>query len=129
RAYISNENDASVTIVDAATHRPERNLKLPGTNVRPMGLAVSPDGATLDVAPGRGGTVMAVDTATFETRVSEPVGERAWGIALSPDGRLLYSANGPSNDVSIIDAGTLAVLGKIDVGSRPWGLVVIPNAR
>src|SRR5262249_38238603 len=51
-AYITGENDASLTIVDVKRHQPLASLTLPGDNIRPMGVVVSPDGGRVFVATG-----------------------------------------------------------------------------
>ena len=86
-----------------------------------MGLALSPDGATLYVTTGRGGELVAVDTGTHAIRGTVKVGTRPWGVATAADGRWLYTANGPSNDVSVVDARTLEVITTVPVGASPWG--------
>jgi YVTN family beta-propeller protein len=125
-AYVTGENDASVTVIDAHRHVATGKLELEGENVRPMGVVAARDGRTVFVATGRGGTVVAIDTAKLAPRASLRVGQRPWGIALSPDGRQLYTANGPSNDVTVVDVAAWKVIGTLAVGQRPWGVAVGP---
>ena len=131
RAYVSSENGAAVTIVNALTHVAVGHVAIPSTSVtgplgaRPMGLQLTPDGKTLYVANGRGGTVSVVDTAA--RRVVDTitaVGARPWGVALSPDGKTLYTANGSSNDVSVIDLVARKVTRRIPTCRGPWGLAL-----
>jgi YVTN family beta-propeller protein len=126
RAYVTGELDASLTVVDAHAHRPLETLTLTGENVRPMGVVVAPDGRTIYVAPGRGGTVLAIDASPLRQRGAVRVGERPWTIALTADGRRLYTANGPSNDVSVVDVPSWRVIATLPVGQRPWGVAVGP---
>lgn len=130
-AYISSENGATVTVVDAHTAKILTTIAIPNDGVtgplgaRPMGLALSPDAATLYVANGRGGTISVVDTATRKVKSTiTQVGARPWGLALSADGKTLYSANGPSNDVSVIDLAAGKVSQKIATCRSPWGLAI-----
>ena len=93
--------------------------------MRPMGIVISPDGRRAYVTTGRGGTVVAIDTAADEvTKVIPSVGARPWGIGITPDGKTLYTANGPSNDVSVIEVATLAVKSRIKAGESPWGIAI-----
>jgi YVTN family beta-propeller protein len=101
--------------------------KFADRDVKPMGIAVHPDGKKIFVSTGRAGKVFAIDTATEQVVGEVVVGPRPWGIAISPDGRLLYTANGPSNDVSVIDASTLQVISRINVGTRPWGIAILKS--
>lgn len=126
-AYATGETDATVTEIDARAHEVTRRLKLEGENVRPMGVVVAPDARTLYVATGRGGTVVAIDVASFTAKASVRVGQRPWGIALSPDGRRLYTANGPSNDISVVDVERFEVVATLPAGQRPWGVAVLPR--
>jgi len=122
RAYVTGENDASVSIVDARKHEVIQKITLEGEGIRPMGVGISPNGQMLYVATGRAGKLVALDTKTFKTRWSVPVGQRPWGVAVSPNGARVYTANGPSNDVAVVDTRTHTVIEKIAVGNRPWGV-------
>lgn len=126
RAYVTAENDGTVTVVAATTHEPLRTIALGGREVKPMGLALSPDETKLYVSTGRFHKVFVIDTASDKVIDSFEVGERPWGIAVSPDGKTLYTANGPSNDVSVIDLATRTVTRKVKVSERPWGVLVLP---
>ena len=101
-------------------------IKLTGDTVRPMGIAVAPDGKKIYVTTGRGRNVVVIDTSSYEVVGSVEVGIRPWGIAITPDGKTLYTANGPSNDVSVVDVATQKVVAKIPVGERPWGVAILP---
>jgi YVTN family beta-propeller protein len=125
RAYVTSETGASISVIDAQSHTVVQTINLTGENVRPMGAVVSPDGNLLFVTTGRGGTVVAIATATNEPIGSVAVGTRPWGLALSPDGTRLYTANGPSNDVSVVDTASLALITRVAVGQSPWGVAVV----
>jgi YVTN family beta-propeller protein len=114
-------------VVDVATHNVIDTIRLTGQNVRPMGIVATPDGKRLFVSAGRGGSVIAVDTATNRQAGAVAVGTRPWGLALSPDGRHLYTANGPSNDVTVVDTASLTVVARIPAGRSPWGVVAVPH--
>jgi YVTN family beta-propeller protein len=124
RGFVTNENDASLTVIDCVKHEPLRTIAL-GEGLKPMGTALARDGSRLYVSTGRGGKVLTVDTASEKVIASVDAGVRPWGIALSPDEKYLFSANGPSNDVSVIDLATNAVVRKVPAGERPWGVLVI----
>ena len=125
-AYVNAENDGAIGYLDTVKNLLIKPISIgtPG-QIKPMGMALSPDAAKLYVSTGKGKSVFVIDTATNQPGASFEVGQRPWGIALSPDGKTLYSANGPSNDVSVVDLGTNTVVKKIPVGAGPWGLVVL----
>ncbi len=94
---------------------------------RPMGEALSPDGKTLYVACGRGGSIAVIDVATrTQLRSIDGVGDRPWGVAVSADGTRLYTANGTSHDVSIVNLATGNVDHRVHVDGLPWGVVTAP---
>jgi len=126
RAYVNAENDGGVVLLDTI-----KNVKLqaiplgtPG-EIKPMGLALSPDAGKLYVSTGRGRKVFVVDTATNQATASFEVGQRPWGIAVSPDGKTLFTANGPSNDVSVVNLASQTVSKKIKLTGSPWGVLII----
>jgi YVTN family beta-propeller protein len=125
QAFVSGENDGSITVVDAIRHERIRTLKLQGELARPVGMATAMDTSQLYVVTGRGKNLLAVDIATGKLLRSVEVGARPWGIAVSPDGTTLFTANGSSNDVSVVDARTFKILRRIPVGDAPWGAIVV----
>lgn len=126
RAYVNAENDGGIVLFDAVKNVRLQTIPLgtPG-EIKPMGLALSPDAAKLYVSTGRGRKVFVVDTKTNQPTASFEVGQRPWGIAVSPDGKMLFTANGPSNDVSAVDLASQTVTKKIKVTGSPWGVLVI----
>ena len=124
RAFITNENDATLSVIDTAKMDVVGTIPT-GEGTKPMGMALTKDGSKLYVSTGRGKSVLLIEPATSKVVASFEVGQRPWGIALSPDEKLLYTANGPSNDVSIVDLNTRSVVKKVKVGDRPWGVVVL----
>lgn len=122
---ITNENDASLTLVDFRARTAIARVQLTMTGAlppRPMGVAIDRDRRVAYVTTGRAGSVVAVDLASRKvTKVIENVGKRPWGITLGRDG-LLYTANGPSDDVAVIDPATGRVVRRIASGGSPWGV-------
>ncbi|NBO65208.1 MAG: hypothetical protein EBU88_10275 [Acidobacteria bacterium] len=124
--YVNAENDGSIAMFDAVRNEVKKTIQLgPAGEIKPMGLALSPDYRHLYVSTGRGRRVFIVDTETNLPIASFEVGTRPWGIGLSPDGKRLFTANGPSNDVSVIDLTTQSLVKKIPVNGSPWGIQVI----
>jgi len=126
RGLATLENAASVALIDTHRRTLLRTVKLAGDNIRPMGIALSPDARTAYVTTGRGKKLFALDADSLRELWSLEVGDRPWGVAVSADGSKVYTANGPSNDVSVIDVETHQVVGRVQVGGRPWGLAIAP---
>jgi YVTN family beta-propeller protein len=60
RAYVTLENDSAVTVIDTAKHTVLRTMRFEGEGVKPMGVAVAPDGKKIYVTTGRFGKVFAL---------------------------------------------------------------------
>ncbi|MEP7341717.1 MAG: beta-propeller fold lactonase family protein, partial [Acidobacteriota bacterium] len=109
RGYVGAENDGSIVLFDPVKNEKIQDISLgPAGEIKPMGLALSPDAKTLYVSTGRGHKVFAVDTTTNQVAASFEVGLRPWGIAVSPDGKTIAGGNG--FDVQVWDALTGAHL-------------------
>jgi YVTN family beta-propeller protein len=147
RAYVSNEDDGTVTVIDADRAAAIATIAV---GKRPRGLALSPDGALLYVAvsglpkcpppipdeqcarlprdPAADG-VAVVDTRSLElTRliggVSDP--ER---VAVSRDGRRLFVSEEGAGRLAVLDAVRASVLGSVPVGREPEGVRLSPDGR
>lgn len=126
RGYVNAENDGNIVLFDAVKHVKLREISLgKAGEIKPMGLALSPDAKHLYVSTGRGKQVFVVDTTTNQVTGSFEVGQRPWGIAVSPDGKTLFTANGPSNDVSVIDVASRTVAKKVKLTGSPWGILIL----
>lgn len=125
-AFVSGENDGTITIIDARALKVLRTIKLEGALTRPVGMVVSHDGRRLYTVTGRGRNLLDIDIATGKVLRTVEVGQRPWGVALSPSGDVLYTANGSSNDITVVDAGNFTVLARVPVGDSPWGAIVVP---
>jgi YVTN family beta-propeller protein len=147
RAYVSNEDDGTVTVVD--TQQLTAIATIP-VGKRPRGLALSPDGARLYVAvsglpkcpppmtdedcaklprdPDADG-IAVIDAATLHPLtvlrgVSDP--ER---VDVSRDGHALFVSNEDAARLSVLDAARGTVLGTAPVGREPEGVRVSANGR
>lgn len=128
RAFIACETSHALTLVDAHGHTKTGELDIPGGDmIRPMGMALSPDGHTLYVTSGRGKTVHVIDITDATPKIKSTitdVGARPWGIGITHSGAKLYTANGQAGDVSVIDTAAGTVSRHIAVGGSPWGIAV-----
>ena len=116
-----------VTLIDANAHEVIRNIELGQKGqIKPMGLALSPDAKTLYVSTGRGKRVFMIGTSGGNVIESIDVGKRPWGVGVSPDGKTLFAADGPSNEVVVVDLTKLAITKRIKAGDSPWGILVLP---
>lgn len=129
RALVTAELGGTIHVVDARSHAlVGAPVKTGGQGVKPMGIALSPDGARAYVTNGREGSIAVIDVASQRLERSIPdVGARPWGIAITSDGRTLYVAASP--DLAVVDAASGAIVKRIPVGRGPWGVVADRGAR
>jgi YVTN family beta-propeller protein len=147
RAYVSNEDGESVTVLD--TRRGEVIATVP-VGKRPRGLKLNRDGSLLYVAVSglpkcpptvpdeecaklkrdlRADGIATIDTATLKlTRVLKS-GSDPEQFDLSRDGRRLYISNEDSAQVTVLDTATGAIVATIPIGHEPEGVRVAPNGK
>jgi DNA-binding beta-propeller fold protein YncE len=101
RVYVSNTNQDSIAILDAASGRVLQTVKLePAESVRglggvlPFGLALSPDEKRLYIACAGINAVAVMDTVARTVLGYLPMGWFPSRVALNHDGTTLYVSNG-----------------------------------
>lgn len=129
--WVTNELEASVAVIDTITQQVKHKIALPvegvaASDVTPVGMAVSPDGASVWVGLGRANRVARVNAADKQVTHQVPVGRRAWGLAMHPDGKTLYVANGLSDELTLIDTAAARALRTVPTGRTPSSVLVEP---
>ncbi|MGZ8911284.1 MAG: YncE family protein, partial [Methylococcaceae bacterium] len=119
-AYISNQLDDSVSVIDTATGSVVETIAVPG---KPAGIAVAPDGNKVYVSTPEAKGFAVVDTKKHEVIAKVTVNDGTLGITVAPDGKRIYVADWYKNTVSAIDADSLQIIKTIGVGESPSGLV------
>lgn len=76
----------------------DRTVEMPA---EPIGLALSPDDATLVATSGWGRSVVVLDTSSFTRRAIHPVGREPRSVVVSDDGKRAFVSHavGPALDV------------------------------
>ena len=140
RAYVSNEDDESVTVLDALKGEVIANVPV---GKRPRGLKLSRDGSLLYVAVSglpkcppsvpdaqcaklkhdlQGDGIATIDTATLQLRGLLKSGSDPEQFDLSPDGKRLYISNEDAAQLTVLDTGAAAaVTGAAGAGTSPEG--------
>ena len=124
-AYVANQHDGTVSVVDTAT-QVVSTITLGSTGNGLLGVAVTPDGQRAYVTDQSNNIVSVIDTATHAV-VNTIAGGIPGGVAVTPDGLHAYVTNQTDNTVSVIDTATQAVVSTIPVGSNPYGVAVTSN--
>jgi len=147
RAYVSNEDGNSVTVID--TDRGEV-IATVDVGKRPRGLKVSHDGRQLFVAVSglpkcppsvpdqecaklkrdlTADGVAVIDIATLKLTKLLKAGSDPEQFDLSRDGKHLYISNEDAATLSVLNVATGALEGTVAVGKEPEGVRVTPDGR
>jgi YVTN family beta-propeller protein len=127
--WVTNELDATVSVVDTKTHTEKQKIKFEVKGMRqaditPVGMTISPDGKTIWVGLGKANHVAQIDVATKAVKSQILVGKRAWGMGFHPDGKTLYVANGLSDDMTMVDATSGKAIKTVPAGRVPHTILV-----
>ena len=126
QAYVSNEKDDTISIIDLETLEVTETLNV---GERPRGILFSKDYSKLYICASDSDTVQVMDLATKEIIKELPSGEDPEQFALHPNNRHLYISNEDDALVTIVDTETSEVLAQIDVGVEPEGMAVSPDGK
>ena len=123
--WAANAQDATVTIIDAASRRVIETLpiSLPGANR----LKFTPDGKRVLIAGGggaapTGSNLVVLDAATRKEVKQINLGGGAAGIVMVPDRSRAYVAVSGKDRVAVLDLKSLEVTGYVSTGKQPDGL-------
>ncbi|MBM0106122.1 beta-propeller fold lactonase family protein [Steroidobacter sp. S1-65] len=147
RAYVSNEDGQSVSVLDLASNTSIATVEV---GKRPRGLKLSPDGSRLFVAVSglpkcppsvpdevcakrerdlKADGIAIVDTVEHKLIKVLAAGSDPEQFAMSADGKRLYVANEDVGLMSVVDVDVGKVLAKVKVGLEPEGVGVSPDGR
>ena len=124
--WAANAQDATVTIIDAATKKATQTFPIPvkGANR----LKFTPDGKRVLISglgggPSSAGTnVVVLDAATRKEIKQLSLEGGSGGILIAPDGAHAYIAVSAKDKVAVVDLKTLEITGQVSTGKQPDGL-------
>jgi YVTN family beta-propeller protein len=128
--WVTNELDASVTVIDTKTQTVLDTIKFTvkgarAADITPVGITMTRDGKRAFVSLGKANHVAFVDVASRKTTDLVLVGKRAWGVALDKAEKTLYVVNGLSDDMSIVDVASAKATRTVKVGRVPHSVVLV----
>jgi YVTN family beta-propeller protein len=147
RAYVSNEDGHSVTVIDTEHGTVVTTIAV---GKRPRGMKLDRDGSRLFVAVSglpkcpptvpdeecaklerdlKADGIAVVDTSSQQVVKVLQAGSDPEQFALSGDGKRLFVANEDSAQTSVVDIDSGAVIARVPVGEEPEGVAVTPNGR
>jgi YVTN family beta-propeller protein len=123
-AFVINSNDASVSLLDLATHQEIRRIPMLR---EPHHMALTPDHRSLVIGDTAGNALFFLDPQTGAVQrqavISDP-----YQLQYSPNGRYLTVAGLARNQIDIYDAQSLALLHRIPARSMPSHLNYSPDS-
>ncbi len=147
RAYVSNEDGETVTVLDPSTGDVIATVPV---GKRSRGLKLNRDGSLLYVAVSglpkcppsvpdeecaklkrdlNADGIATIDTATLKVSGLLKSGSDPEQFDLSRDGKRLFISNEDSSQASVLDTATGAIIVTIPIGHEPEGVRVSPNGR
>lgn len=123
-AYITNQLDGTVSVIDTATNTVTATIPLGGA---PLGVGVHPAGTLVYVGNASNSVLSVIDTATNTVTATVQLGGSSLGVAVHPAGTSVYVANMGNLTVSVIDTATNTVTTTGTVGGIPVGVAVHPT--
>ncbi len=147
RAYVSNEDGESVTVLD--TQKDEVIATVP-VGKRPRGLKLNREGSLLYVAVSglpkcppsvpdaecaklkrdlNADGIATIDTATLKVTGLLKSGSDPEQFDLSHDGKRLFISNEDSAQVSVLDTVNGSIIASIPTGHEPEGVRMSPNGK
>ncbi len=126
KAFVSNEKDNSVTVIDTETSSAIKTFKV---GERPRGIILAKGGKWLLVAASDDNRVEVYDTETYELIKNLPSGPDPELFVLHPDDKRLYIANEDDNLVTVVDIDSSKVIAEIPVGVEPEGMGISPDGK
>src|SRR5262245_27018674 len=127
-AFIANEDDASVSIVDLDSGQSRGKIKV---SEEPEGVGVNPANGEVYVTCEEKGEVFAIDHDQQRVISTIETGGRPRSVAFSPDGARAYVACENGGYVAVVGEQETNILAKIQLptGSLPMGTAVSQDGR
>jgi PQQ-dependent catabolism-associated beta-propeller protein len=123
-AYISNEKDNTVSVVDLDKLEVVRTYPV---GQRPRGITMTNDGKYVLLCASDDDAVQVIDAKTDQVVKTLPSGPDPELFVLHPSGNPLYIANEDDNLVTVVDIEADKVLAEIPVGVEPEGMGISPD--
>ena len=114
-AYLPSATSASVSVLDTTSNRVTATIPV-GNG--PLGVAITPDGATVLITNTTDGTVSVINGATNTVTATVPVGHQPNAVVVKADGSRAYVVNGGDSTVSVVDLSRDVVTATIPLISR-----------
>ncbi|MHA1560227.1 MAG: beta-propeller fold lactonase family protein, partial [Alphaproteobacteria bacterium] len=137
--YVANEFNADITVIDPRTNEIVTSIPISGRpgDVRPRGMAVSPDGTIIYVAVSDFNPefetpedkIVGIDTRTNEVVIEFRAGGNPERLALSPDGTQIWASLEATARAAVYHADDGQQFASFIVGVESEGIAISPDGR
>ncbi len=124
-AYISNQGDGTVSVINTTTHMVVAVIPV-GAN--PFGVAISSDSKLVYVA-NKSGTISIINTGTNIVSATLTAGTSPYAICLSPDNSTIYVADYSSGQILVANALNGQLSTAIPVAPSPYALTMSTDGK
>ncbi len=124
RAFVSNSEDDTVTVVDLATESVVGTIP---TGNFPHGMRMNPAGDVIYVANVESGSVSVLDPVELREIEQIAVGKAPVQVGFTPDGKRAFVSLRDDDSVAAIDPAARSVLERIAVGDGPIQVYATPD--
>jgi YVTN family beta-propeller protein len=132
KLYVSNEDDATVSVISKETLSVIKTITL-AAGSRPHHITDSADGSFVYVAEFGANRVAAIDTktdsVTVELVTNPSVTARTHAAWVSQNNQTLYVTNSGLNEIAAIDIASNTILWSLPVGSNPSEVLVTHDEK
>ena len=125
-AYISNEKDNTISVVDLDKMEVTDTIKV---GQRPRGIILSEDEKSLYICDSEDNRIAALNLETLKVDFNLLSGPDPELLILHQDGRSLFIANEDDNLVTVTDTKERMIVEEIVVGVEPEGLGLSPDGK
>lgn len=124
-AFVTNQNDDTLAVVDLDTMKVEAKLSIPG---KPVGVAVARDGRRVYVTSPEAKTLAVIDAEKRSIIKTITLKGGPFGVAVHPSGAPVYVTDWESR-LFVVDPEAGAIIAEIQVGTAPSGVAVSGDGR
>ncbi len=125
-AYITNEKDNTVSVIDIKKKKVIKTVKV---GQRPRGIIMSKDGKLVLICASDDDRVEVREAETLKLKYHLPSGPDPELFILSPDDSTLYIANEDDAMVTVVDMNDKMIIDDIPVGVEPEGMGLTNNGK
>jgi YVTN family beta-propeller protein len=127
-AYVPNQRDGTISVIDTGTDAVLRTLSAQGQLGKRLQQILPGPSGRLYVIDAQGHRLLELDTVQDKLLRSVDIGENAEGVAASPDGRQFAVCVEGQNQVMLIDPASFAIGARIATrGQAPEHCVYSPD--